>query len=210
MRILFLSPHTDDVELGAGGSLIKLIEDSHEIFWVVFSAPSVSLKGNLPDNTLKQEFIKVVKTLNIPKSHYKIYKFRVRRLHEHRQEILEELIDIRKEIDPELVVGPSLHDHHQDHQVVANEMIRAFKNSSSIISYELPWNHIKFDAQLFVKLEERHVDRKIELLQNYKSQIMMNRPYFKEDYIRGWARMRGVQIGSDFAESYEVIRWIIP
>ncbi len=208
MKILFISPHTDDVELGAGGTLVKLLNEGHEIYWIVFSTAKDSLR-DMPPDTLEKEFIDVAKALNISEEHYKLYDFHVRRLHEHRQEILEELVKVRKDVTPDLVVGPSLHDHHQDHQVVANEMVRAFKNSASIISYELPWNHINFYAQLFVKLKEEHLRKKIELLRNYKSQIRMNRRYFSPNFIEGWARMRGVQVNTELAEAYEVIRWIL-
>ncbi len=209
MKVLFLSPHTDDVELGAGGMLARFLEASYEIFWVVFSTAEDSLPHNLPKDTLKQEFLNVVKSLNLSRDNYRIFNFKVRRLHEHRQEVLEELVKIRNEFKPDLVVGPSLHDHHQDHQVVAREMIRAFKNTASIISYELPWNHVSFDAQLFIKLKKRHIQKKIDLLKNYKSQLMLNRPYFNEEFILGWAKMRGVQVKTEFAEAFEVIRWIL-
>ena len=88
-------------------------------------------------------------------------------------------------------------------------MLRAFKDSASIICYELPWNHIEFKTQLFVKIGEQHLAKKIELLRRYKSQIDLDRPYFSEEYIRGWAKMRGVQVKADFAEAFEVVRWIL-
>lgn len=209
MRVLFLSPHTDDVELGAGGTLVKLLEQGHEIFWVVFSTAEDSLPENLQRDTLRREFISVTRILGLSENNYKIFDFRVRRLHEHRQEVLEELVRARKDFTPDLVIGPSLNDYHQDHQVVAWEMTRAFKNTSSIICYELPWNHVTFNTQLFVKLEEKHIEKKAELLGNYKSQLILGRPYFSRDFIFGWARMRGVQIRSEFAEAFEVIRWIL-
>ena len=85
---------------------------------------------------------------------------------------------------------------------------RAFKSSSSIICYELPWNHIKFDTQMFVKLSEDHIQKKIEILNFYKSQFYIQRPYLTEDFIRGLAFTRGAQVGHQFAEAFEVIRWI--
>jgi len=209
VKILFLSPHTDDVELGAGGTLAKFLELGHEILWVVFSTAEDSLPDNMPKDILKKEFLAVMRTLGLDRENYKIFDFKVRRLHEYRQEILEELVRIRKDFAPDLIIGPSLNDYHQDHQVVAWEMIRAFKNTSSIICYELPWNHVMFNTQLFVKLEERHVKKKVELLSNYKSQLILNRPYFSKDFIFGWARMRGVQVKAEFAEAFEVVRWIL-
>ncbi len=208
MRVLLISPHTDDAELGAGGTLLKLLSENHEIFWVVFSTARHSLPEGKED-ILKTEFMHVIKRLSIPERNVFINDYRVRMLHAHRQEILEELVKLRKDLEPHLVIGPSIHDYHQDHQVVANEMIRAFKNSASIISYELPWNHVRFDSQLFVKLTKGFIEGKINLLKEYKSQVEMQRPYFDADFIRGWARMRGVQVNAEYAEAYEVIRWIL-
>lgn len=208
MRVLFLSPHTDDVELGAGGTLIKFLEGGHEVFWMVFSTAEDSLPAGMPKDTLKNEFLEVAGALGL-NNNYRIFGFKVRRLHEYRQEVLEELVRMRNEFSPDIVIGPSLHDYHQDHQVVAQEMVRAFKNTSSIISYELPWNHVTFDAQLFVRLNREHIKRKIELLNHYRSQIKLNRPFFSADFIEGWARMRGVQVKTEFAEAFEVIRWLL-
>ena len=209
MRTLFISPHTDDVELGAGGTLIKQLEEGNEVLWVVFSTAETSLPADTPRDTLRLEFLDVVRSVGLKEKDYKIFDFQVRYLPERRQEILDEMIKMKKEYSPDLIIGPSLNDHHQDHEVVAKEILRAFKDSSSIISYELPWNHIEFNTQLFVKIDERHVNKKIQLLKKYDSQIRLDRTYFSEEYIRGWAKMRGVQVKAEFAEAFEVVRWIM-
>ena len=208
MKVLFLSAHTDDVEFGGGGTLVKMKEEGHDILSVVFSTAEDSLPEDLPKDTLRKEFLNVMAELGFVEKNYMIFNFRVRRLQEHRQEILEELVRIKKDFSPNLVIGPSSHDYHQDHYVLSQEMIRAFKNTSSILSYELPWNHVQFDTQFFVGLSEDHISKKIELINKYESQMHMKRKYFDPEMIRGWARMRGCQINTDFAEAYEVIRWI--
>ena len=209
MRILILSPHTDDAELGCGGRIAKFLGMGHDIYWVVFSSAEDSLPKNLPKDTLKREFFNVIKSFSINEKKYRLFDFKVRSLTDYRQDILDELVKIQKKFQPELVIGPSLNDFHQDHVVVANEMVRAFKTSSSIICYELPWNHVSFNTQLFVKLEKIYMDKKLQVLKNYKSQIMLHKRYFSDDLILGWAKMRGTQIKEDFAEAFEVIRWII-
>ena len=209
MKILILSPHTDDAELGCGGTICKFLEEGNDILWIVFSTAEDSIPKNLPTDTLKKEFLNVVKTLGLKDENYIIHDFRVRRLHEKRQEILEELIKIRDDFKPDLVISPSLKDFHQDHQVVANEALRAFRKHSNIIGYELPWNHITFDTTFFVKLKNEHLKKKLNLIKNYKSQIQLRRNYFSEEYIMGLAKIRGVSCNSDYAEAFEVIRWAI-
>ncbi len=207
-RILILSPHTDDAELGCGGTISKLLQQNKEIFWVVFSTAEDSLPAELPKTALADEFVNITRFLGLKENNYKVFNFKVRKLDDSRQEVLEILVKIRKEFKPDLVIGPSLHDFHQDHAVVANEMIRAFKTNSSIISYELPWNNIQFDTQFFVRLTEANIKSKIAIIDFYKSQQYIKRHYFTKDFIKGLASARGAQIGEKFAEAFEVIRWI--
>jgi len=209
MKILVVSPHTDDAELGSGGSISKFIEEDHEIFWIVFSTCDVSLPAGYPRDILRREFLQVLHSIGLIEEMCNIFEFRVRHLFEHRQDILEELIQIRNEFKPDLVIAPSLNDLHQDHQTVANEVVRAFKTTSSIICYELPWNHMNFNTQLFVKLNESHISMKWKILRNYQSQIQQNRTYFSEEFIRGLAKVRGIQCNAEYAEAFEVVRWIL-
>lgn len=206
-KVLILSPHTDDAELGCGGTISKFIKEGKEFLWIAFSTAEESLPAELPKDTLSREFIKVTENLGLKRENYKIFNFKVRKLTEKRQEVLDELVEIRKSFKPDLVIGPSLHDFHQDHSVVANEMIRAFKTSASIICYELPWNHIEFNTQMFVKLSEDEIKSKIEMMSFYKSQLHIKRHYFTEDFIKGLAFTRGAQIGAKYAEAFEVVRW---
>ena len=209
MKILILSPHTDDAELGCGGTIVKLLDSGNEIFWIVFSTAEDSLPEGFPKDTLKNEYLQVLKDLSISEENCKVFDFKVRNLHQSRQEILEELIRIRRLYNPELVIGPSLNDLHQDHQVVSHEMIRAFKTISSIISYELPWNHVTFNTQCFMKLNKKQIDKKCSILKHYKSQIVQDRPYFTKEFIYGLAKIRGIQCNSAYAESFEVVRWML-
>lgn len=209
MKILLISPHTDDVEIGAGGTLVRFLEDGHEIFWVVFSTAEESMPDNMPKDSGKKEFLRVCSDLGLSANNYEVFSFPVRKFHLHRQDVLEYLVKTRRTFRPDLVVCPSLNDYHQDHKVVAEETIRAFKSWSSIICYELPWNHVEFKTQLFVKLEKRHIDAKIKLLHNYESQIVLKRTYFSEEFIYGIAKVRGTQINSEYAEAFEVVRWMI-
>ena len=150
-----------------------------------------------------------MKSLNLKKDQYRVYNFKVRQLPDNRQEILEILNNLKNEFHPSLVIGPSLNDYHQDHAVIANEMVRAFKTTSSIISYELPWNHLEFRSQFFVKLDEENMIKKISLLNKYQSQMYIKRHYFTEDFIRGLALTRGAQINHKYAEAFDVIRMVI-
>ena len=205
-KILVLAPHTDDGELGCGGTISRFLEEKKEIFYVAFSTAKESVPKEMPDNILEVEVRKATKKLGIIPDNLFVYGFTVRKLNYVRQEILEELVKIRNEIRPDLVFMPSENDLHQDHHTVAVEAKRAFKNTS-ILAYELPWNNIEFKTECFVRLDQRHVDSKIKAIQKYESQ--KDRIYMNRDYLRSHLRMRGVQIGVEYAECFEVIRWVL-
>lgn len=205
-RILILAPHTDDGELGCGGTISRFAEEGNDVYYIAFSTAEQSLPPGFPPNTLEVEVKAATKVLGIPPKNLIIFKHEVRKLNYIRQEILEELIKLRRDIQPSLIFLPSPNDLHQDHHTVSEEGIRAFKNSS-ILGYELLWNNISFNTQSFVILSESHVNTKVKALREYKSQH--HRKYLTKEFITGWARTRGTQINTDFAEAFEVVRWII-
>lgn len=205
-NVLVLAPHTDDGELGAGAFISKLIEDGVKVTYVAFSTAEESVPDHLPKDILKTEVRAATKKLGIGEDNLIIFNYQVRKLNYARQEILDSLIKIKKENSFDLVLMPSLKDIHQDHTTVAQEGLRAFKNTS-ILGYELIWNNLSFDTTCFVKLEERHVEAKYLALQCYESQA--GRDYMSRDFIFSLAKTRGVQIGTGYAESFEVIRWVI-
>src|SRR5258708_5851244 len=205
-QVLVLAPHTDDGELGCGGSISKFIEEGKDVYYVAFSIATRSLPPHLAPDTLAKEVKEATKILGIPSNNLILFDFDVRRFKEFRQDILEELVKIKSKINPDLVFLPTLNDIHQDHQVIAEEGLRAFKNVS-ILGYELPWNNLSINTQCFIKLNESHLQKKIQALNAYNSQ--KHRSYLNADFIKSLANVRGVQISSPYAEVFEVLRWVI-
>lgn len=204
-KVLVLAPHTDDGELGAGGTIARFIEEGAEVFYVAFSTAEESVPAHLPKDILKTEVKDATRALGIKPENLIIFDYKVRHLGYERQDVLEKLISLRTEIKPDLILMPSLNDIHQDHITVAQEGLRAFK-ASTILGYELIWNNVTFNTTSFVSLEKRHLEQKCNALKMYKSQS--GRDYFSPDFIYSLAKSRGVQIGKSYAESFEVVRWI--
>ncbi|MEA3477306.1 MAG: PIG-L deacetylase family protein [Bacteroidota bacterium] len=205
-NILILAPHTDDGELGCGASISKYIEEGSNVYYAAFSTAKESLPEGTADNQLEKEVREATKRLEIPADNLIIYGFTVRKLNYSRQEVLEELVKLKREIAPDLVFMPSLNDLHQDHYTIAMEGLRAFKQTS-ILAYELPWNNISFNTQAFIRLDKHHVEKKVYALDAYNSQ--KKRSYLNSEFIYSLAKTRGVQINAEYAEAFEVIRWII-
>lgn len=205
MDVLVLSPHTDDSELSAGGTINRLRRNGNDVYYVVFSTCDASLPEE-DQGMLREEFEDVMDLVH--PTEYFVLDYVVRRFNERRQDILEDLVRIRDDIQPDLVIGPSRCDLHQDHEVVANEMVRAFKRGPSIIAYEQPWNNISFSTQLFSPITGADLESKLDQLSKYDSQLEKGRPYFDEQFVRGLARVRGLQGDTRYAEAFEVVRWL--
>lgn len=194
-KILILSPHTDDAEFGCGASIAKWIKEEKDVAVIAFSYVS--------DIRLKEEMVNAMAELKV--MDYQVCDFPTRDFLSDRQEILELMVEMEKKYEPELVVLPTTTDTHQDHQVISQEGFRAFKRHS-IIGYEMPCNNLDFRTNMFVELGKDNLYAKMRALKCYKSQ--KERPYANGDYIWSLAKIRGVQVGKEFAEAFEVIRWI--
>jgi N-acetylglucosamine malate deacetylase 1 len=204
-KVLVLAPHTDDGELGCGGTIAKLIEQGSEVYYVAFSACEQSVLPQFAADILITEVKAATKVLGIKSENLTLLQYDVRTFNFHRQEILDDIIRLKRDIDPDLVLVPSPKDIHQDHATISNEAIRAFK-FTSILCYELPWNNFTFSTTCFFHLEERHIEIKVNALKQYQSQA--HRPYANEEFLRSLARTRGVQINTRYAEVFEVVRLI--
>ena len=196
MRVLVLAPHTDDGELGCGGTIAKLVARGEQVRYLAFS-----IGGARPE-----EVDKATELLGILPGGLTVLDFPVRDFPSCRQAILDELVKWQSGWRPDLVFLPSTFDTHQDHQTVSEEGFRAFKKTS-ILGYELPWNNLTFLTSAFTLLDPAHVDKKIESVQSYLSQA--DRPYVNPTAIRSLARVRGVQINAEYAEAFEVKRWVM-
>lgn len=182
-HVLVLAPHTDDETLGCGGLVKKLTGKG-----LCVNVVALSFCGN---NALLGEFKGACKSLGAHGFHA---FFSVRQFQRDRQKVLDEIIKFAEVLSPpSLVICPASFDVHQDHQVVHNEAVRAFKNKASIIGYAHDWNIVgPTDFRLHVELSDEELKVKSAAMDCYKSQA--DRPYFKD---RSW-------LGD---EKYEVIRW---
>lgn len=194
-EILVLSPHTDDAELACGGSIAKFVEDGNNVRVRIF-AP------------IRQELIeecrKSLKVLGV--GDILFYDFSKREFPEQRQRILQTLWDYNEKWRPDVVLCPATSDTHQDHQVVTEEAVRAFKYST-VLGYFCYWNSTRITENCFNPITELHLSKKLEALKCYGSQV--KRDYFDHEYLWSLARSRGGQIRNHYAEAFEVIRLIL-
>ena len=202
-KVLALSPHTDDVEFGCGGTLHRLLQQGAEVHNAVFSLCEGSVPKGLQKDILLTEMNNAMQTLGVSKENIHVFRYPVRRFDEHRQDILEDLVKLRNDIQPDIVFTPSCNDIHQDHELIAREALRAFRYQS-IFAYELPWNNISFAAESLIELSPQNIQAKINAIACYQSQAF--RHYSAAELFEYYARLRGIQNKTDLSEAFEVVR----
>jgi len=205
-RALILAPHTDDGEFGCGGTISRLLREGCEVMYVAFSDCKESVPVGYEIDILEKEMRNATARLGMKSENVKLLDYQVRYFPIDRQRILEDLIKIKKDYQPDVVFTPCSKDIHQDHNTIYRESIRAFK-TTNILGYDLPWNNLTLPSQAIIKLSIQDIDNKIAAIAEYNSQ--QGRGYSSSDYLRSLAVTRGVRIGADYGEAFEVIRFIL-
>lgn len=204
-KALVLAPHIDDGEFGCGGTIARLVSDGCEVMYVAYSDCKESLSDGLSSDTLRVELVKSMAKLGVRGNMSKVLDFKVRYFERDRQDILQSMVDTKKEYNPDLVLTPSTYDIHQDHQVISAESIRAYKDCT-ILGYELPWNCFELPSRVIVEITKEQLSQKVAAIKCYQSQE--HRPYHNEEYIAALGTTRGLRIQKSYAESFEPIRII--
>jgi LmbE family N-acetylglucosaminyl deacetylase len=196
-RILCLGAHCDDIEIGCGGMILRLLtEDPNiEICWRVFSSTSVRKKEALEGAKL---FLSGAK-----KNKVTIHKFRDRFFPSLQAQIKSEFDKLKKEFAPDVILTHYRHDLHQDHRVINELTWNTFRNHL-ILEYEIP----KYDGDLgtpnfFVGLDRSICQRKAEyILDAYASQRA--KQWFTPDTFMALQRLRGIEANcaGGFAEGF--------
>ena len=203
-KVLVISCHADDVELGCGATVYHLIKGGYDVYSVVFSA-----SDSYPITSgFSKEWHASMSVLGIKESNRFVFNYPARRIFQSRQEVLQHLVDCKKDINPDYIFSPTISNIHQDHEVVGAEAFRAFKDRV-LWNYELPWSDTGFKPQVYVPISKEELNTKINALKQYKSQYELCRPYFSKKFLCGMAMMRGIQVGVEFAETFDVQRMVV-
>jgi LmbE family N-acetylglucosaminyl deacetylase len=185
-RILCLGAHCDDIEIGCGGTIIKLartLRDA-EIQWVVFS--SDDRRGKEALNSAK-DFLKDVK-----KNKIQINRFRNSFFPYYGAEIKEYFEQLTKEFSPDIIFTHFRNDLHQDHRLISELTWNTYRNHL-ILEYEIP----KYDGDFgspnfFVQFDETISLQKIgKIMKYFKSQY--GKAWFTSDTFLSILRLRGVE-----------------
>ena len=195
--VLCLGAHADDVEIGCGGTILKLLAEhpSLEVHWVVLSA-----RGRRAEEAAQAARLFLG---DVDRHHVVLKDFRDSYFPYVGGEIKECMEEIRGRVSPDLIFTHRRDDLHQDHRLVAELTWCAFRDHL-ILEYEIP----KYDGDLgqpnvYVPLEEETCGRKIEAIRrSFPSQH--EKPWFTDDTYWALLRLRGVECRSPskFAEAF--------
>ena len=197
LKILALGAHCDDIEIGCGGTLLKLLDEypKAEIFWVVFSSNPVR---EIEANNSAQDYLK-----NHSSSVIEINNFRNGHFPYVATEIKEHFETIKARFEPDIIFTHYSEDKHQDHRTIAELSWNTFRNHV-IFQYEIA----KYDGDLvtpnfYATLPEEYVEKKIDLLlKHFNTQT--DKHWFTKDLFKSLMRLRGIECASEsgFAEGF--------
>lgn len=203
-QILCLGAHSDDIEIGCGGTLLKLIDqypDLH-IHWVVLGA-----SGNREQEALNSAF-----SLLEHVTHKKIIVqgFRDSFFPYSGAEIKEYFQELKFQLSPDLILTHYREDRHQDHRLISDLTWNTFRDHL-IWEYEIP----KYDGDLaspnlFIHLSEEICCKKIaNLFAHFESQA--HKGWFTEDTFWAMLRLRGMESNSPskYAEAFYCRKMVI-
>ena len=204
LKALFLGAHSDDIELGCGGTILSLLEQGQEleVWWVVFAASparrleaersaEMFLRGAVKKETIVRDF---------KESFFPYIGAEIKACFE----------ELKRTISPDVVFTHFRDDLHQDHRLISELTWNTFRDHL-ILEYEI----IKYDGGLgspnvFVHLSEEVCAKKMKfLMENFQSQ--RSHQWFTEEAFRAILRLRGVESNapSKFAEAFYVRKLVL-
>jgi LmbE family N-acetylglucosaminyl deacetylase len=195
-RLLCLGSHSDDIEIGCGGTILRFLEDNKKtsVRWVVFSSNHTR---TIEAQRSADAFLSQAKAKKIVINSFRDGFF------PYTGGKIKELFEQLKSFAPDLVFTHYRRDLHQDHRLLCELTWNTFRNHT-ILEYEIP----KYDGDFgspnfFVELDEQTCNRKVHyILKHFKSQ--RDRHWFSAETFRATLRLRGLECrsASGYAEAF--------
>ena len=157
-RVLFLGAHPDDIEIGAGALIAKIVHQCEVL--------CVTLSDNQKNPKLTQlvtEHQESMRILGVKPENDILGPFETRQFPQERQAILEYMLKFHREFKPELVFVHSKQDVHQDHNTVTTEALRAFRGVT-VLGFDVIRSSYDFFPHFLIGVDAEHVQKKIEAL----------------------------------------------
>jgi LmbE family N-acetylglucosaminyl deacetylase len=197
-NILFVGAHPDDIELGCGAFLHHILPFSEVL--------CVTLSDNQKNPALKnvvEEHMASFAALGVRENQIMIEKFETRKFPDLRQEILEYLLKLRKDFHPDMVFVHTKADIHQDHNVVTEEALRAYRGTT-VLGFDVVRSSYGFFPHFLVEVSQADVDAKLAALAEYKTYL--DKYYFDPSLLRATMLRHGALAERPYAEGFDILR----
>ncbi|MGB6094121.1 MAG: PIG-L family deacetylase [Moheibacter sp.] len=208
-KVLALAPHADDIEIGMGGSIARLVQNGYEVKIINLIIPCEDVFGKSSETAKKIRMAESVKSAEIMGVEMETLDLNPYNFGYNREttKLFDQII---RDFDPGHVFMTWEHDSHQDHQALAKIVYGATrKNRCSVYMYEtmIPGgiSTYAFRPQMFINISD-HIEQKKQSIDAYKSVFGNNSI---AEAIIGRASFRGSQIGVKYAEAFEIVKEII-
>ena len=202
LDVLCIGAHSDDIEIGCGGTLLRLLAErpgSH-VRWVVLSA-TPEREGEARASAA--DFLVDAESADV-----EVASFRESFFPAAWTEIKDFLNDLRRRADPDVVLCHHRHDEHQDHRTIAELAWNTWRNHV-IAEYEIP----KYEGDLghpnvFVALAPDVAARKVELIMKHFG-TQHDKYWFRPATFAGLMAVRGMEAGTAAAEAFHVRKLVL-
>ncbi len=201
LSLLAIGAHPDDIEIGAGGTLLRLAEDQPGIrarYVVLTGSAERQLEARDAALTFLPGADLAIELHDLPEG-------RLPSVWDHVKDILEE---VARDCSPDLIIAPSSSDAHQDHRTIGEVLPTVFRNSLSL-AYEIPkWDGDLGRPSMYLPLSADLAHRKVELLHKcFPSQ--QGRDWWDDEVFLALARLRGVECREHYAEAFTCTKSVI-
>jgi LmbE family N-acetylglucosaminyl deacetylase len=195
LRLCVLSAHADDAEIGAGGSLLRLLEERPrtEVLWAVLTGGGAR---QAEARASAAELLEGASGVRV-----EFGEFRDGYLPHQGGALKDWASDHLSGFGPDLVLVPGLEDRHQDHRAAAELAWQTFRGAT-IAEMEIPkWDGDVLRPNAFVRLTDSQAEAKVRhLLSHFSSQ--QAKGWYDADTFRATLRLRGIEAGCRWAEAF--------
>ena len=226
-RILIIAAHPDDEILGCGGTVANLIKLGYEAYTVILGEGKTSrwnnagiIESNNEIVSLRDEAIKANCALGIKDVFF--FSFPDNRFDSvDLLDIIKEIENIKKRINPDIIFTHHYGDLNIDHQITYKAVLtstRPMKGESvqSIYTFEIPssteWNSFNretvFVPNIFYNISDT-IDLKIKALSEYKSEMNLYPHPRSVQHVMEMSKVNGIRVGLDYSENFMLVRSIV-
>jgi LmbE family N-acetylglucosaminyl deacetylase len=200
-RLLCIGAHSDDIEIGAGATILRILRESPdvEVTWCVLSGSEIRQdEARRAAERLLRNAARSLIFTSFPDSQFP----------EHRSKIKDTFEQRLKHVNPDLILTHSREDRHQDHRVT-NELTWNTFRANQIWEYEIPkWDGDLIQPNLYVSAEPDDASLKVSvLLETFASQSKKH--WFDSETFLGLMRLRGLESNSRYAEAFVARKFVV-